>query len=70
MKVKANGVYEYRPAFLDMIDARTTLQAGDKVRVVNLPGCPKCNTMGHCHVETLQGEFIGMVQTASLEKSK
>ena len=30
-------------------------------------GCPPPNIMGHCFVETLQGEFIGLVQTTSLE---
>ena len=70
MKVRANSVYQYSPTFLDMWDARTTLKPGDKVRVVNLPGCPKANVMGHCHVETLEGKFIGLVQTASLEKVK
>ena len=34
-------------------------------QVVNLPGCPKANTMGHCYVEK-QGRFAGMVHTNSL----
>ena len=37
------------------------------MRVVNLPGCPTANTMAHAHVATLDGRFIGLVQTASLD---
>jgi hypothetical protein len=54
---------------LDMIDGRTNLTSGTKVRVKNLRGCPPCNTLGHAHVvhpET--GQFIGLVCTASLFK--
>ena len=67
MKVRANVVYVFRPCVLDVIDGRTGLTTGTRVRVMNLHGCPPCNTMGHCHVvhpET--GEFIGLVCTASL----
>lgn len=68
-KVKAGNVYKYVPALLDIIDARTNLKPGDLVRVVNLPGCPKANTMGHCHVaDPNTGHFIGLVLTASLER--
>ena len=69
MKVRANACYIYRPCILDMIDGRTALTTGMRVRVKNLRGCPPCNTMGHAHVvhpET--GEFIGLVCTASLAK--
>ena len=69
MKVRANAVYVYRPCVLDVIDGRTNLTTGNRVRVKNLRGCPKANTMGHCHVvhpET--GEFIGLVCTASLAR--
>jgi hypothetical protein len=38
------------------------------VRVVNLPGCPRANTMGHCHVACPEtGRFIGLVCAASLD---
>jgi hypothetical protein len=66
MKVRVGEIYTYQPALLDSIDPRTSLRRGDRVRVVNLPGCPRANTMRHCHVETLDGQFIGLVQTASL----
>jgi hypothetical protein len=50
MRVKVNATYRYNPVLLDRVDGRTDLQKGDLVRVVNLPGCPRANTMGHCHV--------------------
>jgi hypothetical protein len=65
MKVRANSQYIYYPNMLDRIDGRTALVAGDIVTVVNLPGCPKANTMGHAHVE-LNGRFAGLVHTNSL----
>ena len=65
MKVRANASYIFYPNHLDRFDSRTSLVAGDVVRVVNLPGCPKANTMGHAHVE-LNGRFAGLVHTNSL----
>jgi hypothetical protein len=68
VKVKANVVYRFVPVLLDQIDGRTSLQTGDLVRVVNLPGCPKANTMGHCHVaDANSGHFIGLVCCNSLD---
>ena len=73
-KVYAGRVYYYNPTLLDRIDARTDLKQGNQVRVVNLPGCPKANTMGHCHIESVdpdvpnnRGRFIGLVCTSSLD---
>jgi hypothetical protein len=72
MRVRAKAVYVYRPVLLDQINPPHGVQAGllepgDSVRVVNLPGCPKANTMGHCHIESLTGEFLGLVVCNSLE---
>ena len=68
-RVRAGSVYEYRPVLLDICDARTNLKPGDLVRVVNLHGCPRCNTMGHCHVaDPVTGQFIGLVCCNSLVK--
>lgn len=68
MHVKAGRTYVYRPCLLDQIDGRTGLSEGDIVRVVNLPGCPRANTMAHCHVAHPDtGRFIGLVATASLQ---
>lgn len=66
MKVKAGTEYIYHPNLLDRIDGRTNLRSGDRVRVVNLQGAPKCNTMGHAHVEDLAGALIGLVHVNSL----
>ena len=67
MKVKANSVYYYHPNLLDRCDGRTELKSGDTVRVVNFYGCPKANTMGHCHVQNPStGQFIGLVHCNSL----
>lgn len=67
MKVRVNSLYVYKPAGVDLWDARTKLVAGDVVRVINLHGCPPANTMGHCYVaDQHTGKFIGMVYTGSL----
>jgi hypothetical protein len=68
MKVRKGSVYVYRPVLLDQFDARTTLKPGDQVRVCHPMGCPPPNSMGHAHVETLDGEFVGLVCTNSLHK--
>ena len=65
MKVRANSEYIFYPNMLDRYDGRTSLVPGDLVKVVNLPGCPKANTMNHAHVE-LNGRFAGLVHTGSL----
>lgn len=69
MKVRVNSLYMYVPCLLDRIDGRTSLKHGDVVRVINVYGCPKANTMGHCYVgDAKTGKFIGMVCTSSLIK--
>jgi hypothetical protein len=51
----------------DVYDRRgNTPYNGTLVRVCTPYGCPPPNTMGHCFVETLQGDFIGLVHTNSL----
>jgi len=64
--MRKGTVCRYEPALLDRIDGRTGLRSGDIVRVCQPYGCPKPGTMGHAHVETVDGEFIGLVQCASL----
>lgn len=68
MKVRKGGLYIYDPNLLDLIDGRTNLKKGEKVRVIHPHGCPKPNTMNHCHVERLNGEFVGLVSCNSLHK--
>lgn len=65
MKVRVNKFYYYVPVLLDICDGRTNLKKGDRVQVVNLPGCPKANTMNHCHVNK-DGVFAGLVCCNSL----
>lgn len=68
-RVRVGSLYEYNPVLLDVVDGRTGLQKGAVVRVVNLPGAPKANVMGHCYVaDPNTGKFIGMVCTNSLTK--
>lgn len=77
MRVRANARYVYDPCMLDIIDppvgvASGQLKPGQVVRVVNLPSCPKCNTMGHAHIAADTNDyvpvFLGLVSTSSLHK--
>jgi hypothetical protein len=65
MRVIAGRKYIFYPNLLDRVDGRTRLIPGDIITVVNLPGCPKANTMGHAHVN-LNGRFAGLVHVNSL----
>lgn len=67
MKVRPNALYVFDPCMWDVLDPKTNLSKGDIVRVKNLYGCPRANTMGCCHVVNMfTGEFIGLVSTGSL----
>jgi hypothetical protein len=66
-KVRVNKIYRYEPVLLDRIHPPHNVKEGDRVRVVNLPGCPRANTMGHCHVQHIDGTFAGLVCTNSLK---
>ena len=71
-RVRANARYRFEPVPYDQFDppygvTRGYLKSGDIVRVKNCPGCPPANTMGMCHVETLAGQFAGLVFTNSLK---
>ncbi len=66
-QVRAGKHYTFDPVGMDIWSpAHQGLTPGDTVKVVNLPGCPKANTMGHCHVEK-DGQFSGLVLTNSLD---
>lgn len=68
MRVRAGQVYTYTgDGLMDMVDGHP-VSIGTKVRVINLPGCPPANTMGHCYIQTLRGEFLRLVQPTSLGK--
>jgi hypothetical protein len=65
--VRAGSRYTYQPVLLDMVSpANVGLKSGEVVTVVNLPGCPRANVMGHCHVTRADGTFGGLVVTNSL----
>jgi hypothetical protein len=51
---------------IDRCNPPYDIETHDIVRVVNLPGCPKANTMNHCHVEHVGGAFAGLVCCNSL----
>jgi hypothetical protein len=66
-RVRVGSKYRFEPVMLDSLHPPHNVRPGDLVRVVNLHGCPKANTMGHCHVEHLDGAFGGLVCTNSLQ---
>lgn len=73
-RVRAGQMFYFVPVLLDRVNPPHNVQEGDKVKVVNLPGCPKANTMGHCHVDVIMrangvcvlDTFGGLVCTNSL----
>lgn len=75
-RVRVGKLYTYHPVGWDILDSKNApnIVAGEIVKVVNLPGCPKANTMGHCHVqarvETGEWQFAGLVMCASLQPFK
>ena len=67
MRVRKGSIYQFRASLWDIADRRSnTPTEGSLVRVCHPRGCPPPNTMGHAHVETLEGKFIGLVACASL----
>jgi len=64
-KAVVGRTYIYYPNLFDKINPPFGVTPGDTVKVVNLPGCPRANTMGMCHV-TVDDKFAGMVCTNSL----
>ena len=66
-KVKVGQVYTFNPCMWDVLDAKGPLVKGDKVKVVNLPGAPKANTMGHCYAEHVTTHHVQLVHCNSLE---
>lgn len=67
MRVRVNSIYTLLPVFLDR---EFSVHTGERVRVVNLPGAPPANTMNHCYVDDMDGNFIGLVHTNSLVKER
>lgn len=65
-RVRANSLYRFQPVMIDVTNPPHNVEPNDIVRVMNLFGCPPANTMGHCHVVHLGGDFGGLVCTSSL----
>jgi len=60
-------VFTYEPVGLDRFDPACSATPGQKVRVVDVPGCPKSGTMGQCYIEDAEtGVFLGMASIKSL----
>jgi 3-dehydroquinate synthase class II len=68
-KVRAGAVYRYVPVMMDTTSPACHAEPGQIVRVVNLHGAPKANTMGHAHIEdAATGKFLGLCVTNSLTR--
>jgi len=70
MKVRLHAVYTFRPVALDrLLSQHHDAVDGQRVKVIQLPGAPRPNTIGHAHIaDARTGAFLGMVATASLVK--
>jgi hypothetical protein len=71
-RVTVGKVYQFVPAGWDvMMPQHYSAHRGQMVRVVNLPGAPRANTMGQCHIaDSSTGEFLGMVSIHSLNSTR
>jgi hypothetical protein len=54
---------------MDRTDARVMRHAGMEVHVIQPPGTPKNGTMGMTYVQTVGGDFIGLVSKSSLVRT-
>lgn len=82
MKVRVNACYYFYPVFFDKVEIgwrRAGLHEGQKVRVINLFGCPKANTMGMCYIVPADAKKddrghwdkdFAMVMTGSLSREQ
>ena len=55
---------------IDLLHPPYNVRKDDVVRVVNLHGCPKANTMRYAHVEHLDGTFGGHTKSLKYKGSK
>lgn len=70
MRVRLHAIYTFHPVMVDIVLAQHhSAVDGQRVRVIQMPGAPKPNTMHHCHIaDAVTGQFLGMVHTNSLQK--
>jgi hypothetical protein len=69
MRVRVNTLYTVNLNGWDILRPcqGNNLKNGQVVRVINLPAAPPANTMGQCYVADLDGKFLCMVSTGSLQ---
>ncbi len=69
-KVRVGSRYVYRPTPIDRLYPPIgEPKEGQIVRVVNMPGAPKANTMNHCYIMTEDKmTFLGLCHVHSLHK--
>ncbi len=67
---RAGQLFTFTPVLGDLtMPEHYSATAGQKVRVVKLPGAPGPGVMGQCHIEDAKtGDFLGMVYCNSLSK--
>jgi hypothetical protein len=64
------AVFRLEPAgLMDRTDKRVTAYAGREVQKIQPHGCPPNGTMGMVYVQTVDGDFIGLVSKHSLVKT-
>jgi hypothetical protein len=79
-RVRVNATYYFDPCLYDKINGDSTklFKRGDKVRVINLHGCPPANTMGMCYIVPADAKKddrgrwdkdFAMVMVGSLERT-
>lgn len=67
---KKSRVYRLEPAgVLDITDPRVVQHEGTEVQIIQPHGCPRNGTFGQVYVQTVEGDFIGLVNKASLVKT-
>lgn len=67
-RVRVGKIYRFNPVMFDKLNPPAVhVPEGAEVAVIDLPGCPKANTMQMCYIQ-YQGRFAGMVCTNSLEE--
>jgi len=68
-RIRLGGLYQFKPTGLDLVCSNTSsLPYGTRLRVIQPRNTPANGTMGMCYTETLAGQFIGLVNIASLER--
>jgi hypothetical protein len=69
-KTKNKAVYRLEPqGLMDRFSERVTAYTGQEVQIVQPYGTPPNGTMGQTYIQTIDGEFIGLVSKHSLVKT-